>query len=197
MSLNVSSSSTAVIPRVSSPTTMKRKRDEDITAKKLIIRMDTHKEDGVYTVLCLLGSYMDPKTLAIASCVSTTWSHVFSSESLWEHVLTTTQSSNLASNFAIAKETMERFSYKRFASVIETESKRSRKNQQQQEEKPKISLSDLIFILHVSTESSTTTKPYYKKGKDVKIVSSSEKFQIEFDVSKYEITCGTRNVKFT
>ncbi|KAH0865747.1 hypothetical protein HID58_082958, partial [Brassica napus] len=92
------SASVAVARVLSSPAAMrqnpvKRKRDHEITV---------HEEDDVheYTnprppsweALCVLGPYMDPETLAVASCVSTTWLECFSSDDLWKALLTTRSS---------------------------------------------------------------------------------------------------------
>uniref|UniRef100_A0A0D3DVP6 F-box domain-containing protein n=1 Tax=Brassica oleracea var. oleracea TaxID=109376 RepID=A0A0D3DVP6_BRAOL len=92
------SASVAVARVLSSPAAMrqnplKRKRDHEITV---------HEEDDVheYTkprppsweALCVLGPYMDPETLAVASCVSTTRLECFSSDDLWKALLTTTSS---------------------------------------------------------------------------------------------------------
>ncbi|KAH0912762.1 hypothetical protein HID58_036083, partial [Brassica napus] len=92
-------SASVVVPRVlSSPAVMrqnplKRKRDDEITV---------HEEDDVHEhtkphppsweTLCVLGPYMDPETLAVASCVSTTWLECFSSDDLWKALLTTRSS---------------------------------------------------------------------------------------------------------
>ncbi|KAF3571308.1 hypothetical protein F2Q69_00062734 [Brassica cretica] len=157
------SASVAVARVLSSPAAMrqnplKRKRDHEITV---------HEEDDVheYTkprppsweALCVLGPYMDPETLAVASCVSTTC-----------------------------------ISCKHLVSAAETDPKRRRRDQVA--EPVKISLSDLSFMVHVSTK--TKKASVYKKGKDLEF-GPNNKFQIEADVSNAAITAGEDDVMMT
>ncbi|XP_009117304.1 probable F-box protein At5g04010 [Brassica rapa] len=194
----MSLSASVVVPRVlSSPAVMrqnplKRKRDDEITV---------HEEDDVHEhtkphppsweTLCVLGPYMDPETLAVASCVSTTWLECFSSDDLWKALLTT-RSSQRSSPYEIVLKNTESISCKHLVSAVETDAKRRRKDQVA--EPVKISLSDLSFIIHVSTK--TNKASVYKKGKDLEF-GPSDKFQLEADVSNAAITAGEDDVMMT
>ncbi|CAF2114051.1 unnamed protein product [Brassica oleracea] len=191
------SASVAVARVLSSPAAMrqnpvKRKRDHEITV---------HEEDDVheYTnprppsweALCVLGPYMDPETLAVASCVSTTWLECFSSDDLWKALLTT-RSSQRSSPYEIVLKKTESISCKHLVSAVETDAKRRRRDQVA--EPVKISLSDLSFMVHVSTK--TKKASVYKKGKDLEF-GPNDKFQIEADVSNAAITASEDDVMMT
>ena len=194
----MSLSAPVVVPRVlSSPAVMrqnplKRKRDHEITV---------HEEDDVHEhtkphppsweTLCVLGPYMDPETLAVASCVSTTWLECFSSDDLWKALLTT-RSSQRSSPYEIVLKNTESISCKHLVSAVETDAKRRRKDQVA--EPVKISVSDLSFIIHVSNKKKKAS--VYKKGKDLEF-DPSDKFQLEADVSNAAITAGEDDVMMT
>ena len=171
---------------------LKRKRDDEITV---------HEEDDVHEhtkprppsweALCVLGPYMDPQTLAIASCVSTTWLECFSSDDLWKALLTA-RSSQRSSPYEIVLKNTDNISCKHLVSAVETDAKRRRKDQVV--EPVKISLCDLSFMVHVSTK--TKKASVYKKGKDLDF-GPNDKFQIEADVSNAAITAGEDDVMMT
>lgn len=199
MSPNVSSTSTFVVPRVlSSQTTVKqqnhlkrkRKYDNEIENVVLMAMHDKHEHTEPtppsWEVLSLLAPYMEPETLAIASCVSTTCLQCFSSANLWKSTLTM---HNDLSYFADTEETMIGESFKRIVSAVQSDAKRCRRNQPA---KPKITLSDLIFIVHVSSGSTKAT--IVKKGKDL-VFGSKERFQLVADVSTAGFTEGTKDVR--
>ncbi|XP_010490892.1 PREDICTED: probable F-box protein At5g04010 [Camelina sativa] len=177
---------------------LKRKRDDEITDEKLILMMDMHKEDEhtepspppSWEILCLLGPYMEPETLAVASCVSTTWSKCFSSEHLWKSLLTTRHSPFFK---AVTKDETKPawLSYKRLTSAAESASKRRRNNKPAE---PTISLSDLVFIVHVSAGSMEAV--VVKQGKDL-VFGSNERFQIEADVSDSGFTADMKDVRMS
>ncbi|KAL0888683.1 hypothetical protein Bca101_012666 [Brassica carinata] len=146
-----------------------------------------------WEVLNAISYYMDPETLAIASCISTTWLKCFSSENLWKSIMTA-RSSQRSSPYEIALEHTEGvvISYKRLVSAVERDAKRRRRGQL--EEAIKIPLSDLSFIVHVSTK--TKKESVYKKGKDL-VFGPNDKFHIEVDVSKASITAGEDDVRMT
>ncbi|VVB13128.1 unnamed protein product [Arabis nemorensis] len=194
MSPNVSSISTLVIPRVlSSPTAvkqqkpLKRKRENEID-NVVLMAMHEYREPipPSWEILSVLAPYMEPETLAIACCVSTTWLQCFSYANLWKSTLTM---HNDLSYFANTEETMIGDSFKRIVSAVQSDAKRCRRNQPS---KPKISLSDLIFIVHMSTGSTQAT--IVKKGKDLAF-GSKERFQIVADVSNSGFTAGMKEVR--
>nr|VDD21178.1 unnamed protein product [Brassica rapa] len=195
----MSLSTSVVVARVlSSSTAVKRKREDEIPRDKPM-PMAMHKENDEqppppsWEVLNAISHYMDPETLAVASCVSTTWLKCFSSENLWKSIMTA-RSSQRSCPYEIALEHTEGgiISYKRLVSAVERDAKRRRKGQL--EEAVKISLSDLSFIIHVSTK--TKKASVYKKGKDL-VFDPNDKFQIEVDVSKAGITAGEDEVRVT
>ncbi|XP_013660347.2 probable F-box protein At5g04010 [Brassica napus] len=171
---------------------LKRKRDDEITV---------HEEDDVHEhtkprppsweALCVLGPYMDPQTLAVASCVSTTWLECFSSDDLWKALLTA-RSSQRSSPYEIVLKNTDNISCKHLVFAVEMDAKRRRKDQVV--EPVKISLCDLSFMVHVSTK--TKKASVYKKGKDLDF-GPNDKFQIEADVSNAAITAGEDDVMMT
>ncbi|KAL0752485.1 hypothetical protein Bca101_034488 [Brassica carinata] len=195
----MSLSTSVVVARVlSSSTAVKRKREDEIPRDKPM-PMAMHKENDEHPpppsweVLNAISYSMDPETLAVASCVSTTWLKCFSSENLWKTIMTA-RSSQRSCPYEIALEHTEGgiISYKRLVSAVERDAKRRRKGQP--EEAVKISLSDLSFIIHVSTR--TKKASIYKKGKDL-VFGPNDKFQIEVEVSKAGITAGEYDVRVT
>ncbi|KAG2262492.1 hypothetical protein Bca52824_069571 [Brassica carinata] len=195
----MSLSTSVVVARVlSSSTAVKRKREDEITRDKpmpmAMQENDEHEPPPPsWEVLNAISYYMDPETLAIASCISTTWLKCFSSENLWKSIMTA-RSSQRSSPYEIALEHTEGvvISYKRLVSAVERDAKRRRRGQL--EEAIKIPLSDLSFIVHVSTK--TKKESVYKKGKDL-VFGPNDKFHIEVDVSKAGITAGEDDVRMT
>ncbi|CAF1860571.1 probable F-box protein At5g04010 [Brassica napus] len=178
---------------------LKRKRYDEITQEKaahMVVpkKADEHEHTEPHPpsweALCVLGPYMEPETLAIASCVSTTWLECFSSDNLWKALLTS-RSSQRSSPYEVVQNT-ETISYKHLVSAVETDAKRRRKDQVA--EAVKILLSDLSFIVHVSTK--TKKASVYKRGKDL-VFGPNDKFQIEVDVSNAAITAGEEDVRMT
>lgn len=92
-------------------------------------------------------------------------------------------------NFAATTETMGSLSYKRLVSAAESDAKHRRKNKPAE---PKISLSDLVFIVHLSA--GTTKATVVKQGKDL-VFGSNERFQIEADVSDSGFTTDMNQVR--
>ncbi|KAL1201498.1 putative F-box protein [Cardamine amara subsp. amara] len=160
--------------------------------------MSMHKEDDKHEhteppppsweVLSLVGPYTKPETLAVASCISSTWSQCFSSEYLWKFMLNANYE---PSDFAATTgDTMNnKLSYKRLVSTAASDAKRRRKNKP---EEPKISLSDLVFIIDVSAGSTKAT--VVKHGKDL-VFGSNERFQIEADVGDSRFTTDMKEVR--
>ncbi|KAJ4890711.1 putative F-box protein [Raphanus sativus] len=196
----MSPSASVVVARVlSSPAAMrqnplKRKRDEDeITVhEEYDVNEHAKPRPPSWEALCVLGPYMDPETLAVASCVSTTWLECFSSEDLWKSLLTARSAQRSSPYEMMVLKNAESISCKHLVSAVETDAKRRRKDQVA--EPVKISLSDLSFMVHVSTK--TKKASVYKKGKDLEF-GPNDKFKIEADVSKAAITAGEDDVRMT
>ncbi|CAH2074232.1 unnamed protein product [Thlaspi arvense] len=178
---------------------LKRKRNDDITQDKAV-HVAMHKDDDErehtepsppsWGVLDVLGYYMEPETLCVASCVSTEWLNCFSSEDLWKYIMIA-RSAQPSSPYKFALENTENISYKHLVSTVERDAKRRRKD------KPaelKISLSDLSFIVHVST--ATKEASVLIKGKDLEF-GPNDKFHIEADVSNSGIVVGEKDVRMT
>ncbi|EOA22842.1 hypothetical protein CARUB_v10003566mg [Capsella rubella] len=178
---------------------LKRKRDDEISDEiheKIVRIMAMHKEEDEpsppsWAILCLVGPYMEPETLATASCVSTTWSKCFSSEHLWKSLLATRHSAFFKVVTTKEEAKPAWLSYKRLTSEAESASKRRRNNQPA---KPRISLSDLLFIVHVSAGS--TEAVVVKQGKDLAF-GSNERFKIEADVSDSGLTADMKDVRMS
>ncbi|CAA7059394.1 unnamed protein product [Microthlaspi erraticum] len=180
---------------------LKRKREDDEITQNKTVLVTMHKEDDKHEhteitppsweALDLVSSYMEPETLAIASCVSTTWLKCFSSENLWRSLLIS-RSSQASSPYKLALDTTEAItSYKQVVTAVERDAKRRRKDQLP---KLKLSLSDLSFIVHVSA--GTKKASILKKGKEL-VFGCNDKFHIEADVSNSGITVGEKDVRMT
>ncbi|KAK7267284.1 hypothetical protein RIF29_19951 [Crotalaria pallida] len=104
-----------------------------------------------WEVLLLVAHHLDPKTLAIASCVSKSWSFSMSSDDLWKPILTT--------HFPSLSTLPHAVPFRRLFAMGHSATKRRRRNPS----RPKLSLSDLVFSVSISTRGShvvsTTTKP--------------------------------------
>ncbi|XP_024005907.1 LOW QUALITY PROTEIN: probable F-box protein At5g04010 [Eutrema salsugineum] len=190
------STSSVVVARVLSSSAsvkqnpLKRKRDDEITEED-DEHQHTEPTPPSWEALCLLGLYMEPETLAIASCVSTTWLKCFSSENLWKSLITA-RTAQPCSPYAFALDNTELISYKHLVSTVERDAKRRRKDKPAPE--IKIALSDLSFIVHVST--GTKKASVLKKGKDL-VFGPNDKFHIEADFSSSDITSDEKDVRLT
>ncbi|XP_054801557.1 probable F-box protein At5g04010 [Prosopis cineraria] len=115
----------------------------------------TPKNDAAYTLpmisppssppweaLLLVAHHLDPKTLAIASCVSKLWSISMSSDHLWRPIFISHFPS--LSTLQHAHPTV---SFRRLFAIGRAASKRRLQNPA----KPKLSLNDLLFVISVST----------------------------------------------
>ncbi|ESQ56169.1 hypothetical protein EUTSA_v10027188mg [Eutrema salsugineum] len=179
------STSSVVVARVLSSSAsvkqnpLKRKRDDEITEED-DEHQHTEPTPPSWEALCLLGLYMEPETLAIASCVSTTWLKCFSSENLWKSLITA-RTAQPCSPYAFALDNTELISYKHLVSTVERDAKRRRKD------KP-------AFIVHVST--GTKKASVLKKGKDL-VFGPNDKFHIEADFSSSDITSDEKDVRLT
>ncbi|CAH8362239.1 unnamed protein product [Eruca vesicaria subsp. sativa] len=186
----MSPSASVVVSRAySSPTTMKqnplkRKRNDE--------HEQTKPRPPSWEALCVLGPYMDPETLAVASCVSTTWLECFSSDDLWKALLTSRSSQRSSPYEIVLNNNTDNISCKHLVSAVETDAKRRRIDQVA--EPVKISLTDLSFIVHASTK--TKKASVYKKGQDLEF-GPNDKFQIQVDVSNAAITAGEDDVRMT
>ncbi|CAA7059395.1 unnamed protein product [Microthlaspi erraticum] len=180
---------------------LKRKREHDEITQSKTMLVTLHKEDDKHEhteitppsweALDRVGSYMEPETLAVASCVSTAWLKCFSSENLWRSLLIS-RSSQASSPYKLALATTETItSYKQVVTAVERDAKRQRKDQLPE---LKLSLSDLSFIVHVSAGKKKTS--VLKKGKDL-VFGCNDKFHIEADVSNSGITVGEKDVRMT
>ncbi|CAH8362241.1 unnamed protein product [Eruca vesicaria subsp. sativa] len=163
---------------------LKRKRNDE--------HEQTKPRPPSWEALCVLGPYMDPETLAVASCVSTTWLECFSSDDLWKALLTSGSSQRSSPYEIVLNNNTDNISCKHLVSAVETDAKRRRKDQVA--EPVKISLTDLSFIVHASTK--TKKASVYKKGQDLEF-GPNDKFQIQVDVSNAAITAGEDDVRMT
>ncbi|XP_062115201.1 probable F-box protein At5g04010 [Humulus lupulus] len=94
-----------------------------------------------WEVLNLISQYLDPKALALASCVCNSWSAFMSSNNLWEPICQAhfSSMSNLHNLTAVP--------YRRLYSIASAAAIR-----RQLPSKPRLSLDDLVFTVNVSTK---------------------------------------------
>ncbi|XP_022640288.1 probable F-box protein At5g04010, partial [Vigna radiata var. radiata] len=92
-----------------------------------------------WEALILVATYLDPKTLTIASCVSKSWFSSMSSDHVWKPLLTTQFPSLATLSSAVA--------YRRLFLMGHAAAAR----RSQRPPKPSLSLEDLVFAVSVST----------------------------------------------
>ncbi|XP_038883618.1 probable F-box protein At5g04010 [Benincasa hispida] len=112
-----------------------------------------------WEVLLLVAERLDPKTLATASCVCKFWSISMASDHLWEPIFTANFPS--LSNLAISSSapTSPPVSFRRLFGLGHTAAARRRPAPS----KPTLSLSDLIFVISISS----TDKDRYIVGHEL------------------------------
>ncbi|KAI4300843.1 hypothetical protein L6164_034173 [Bauhinia variegata] len=141
-----------------------------------------------WEVLVLVSRHLDPKTLAIASCVSKSWSSSMSSDHLWKPIFTTHFPS--LSTLQLAKPTVP---YRRLFAIGRYAANRRHQNPS----RPNISLGDLVFVITISTTKShvvATAKP----GNEL-LVDPHGLFRFDIDVSGESnwVSEGLEGVKIT
>ncbi|CAK8571325.1 unnamed protein product [Lathyrus sativus] len=93
-----------------------------------------------WEVLILVAHHLDPKTLAIASCVSKSWLHSMSSDELWKPIVTT--------HFPSLSTLPSAVSYCRLFALGYSAALRRR----QTPSKPTLSLGDLVFVFSITSK---------------------------------------------
>ncbi|CAI8602093.1 unnamed protein product [Vicia faba] len=93
-----------------------------------------------WEVLILVAHHLDPKTLAIASCVSKSWLHSMSSDELWKPIVT--------DHFPSLSTLPSTVSYYRLFALGHCAALRRR----QIPPKPTLSLSDLVFGISITSK---------------------------------------------
>ncbi|MED6123769.1 hypothetical protein PIB30_052478 [Stylosanthes scabra] len=114
-----------------------------------------------WEVLVLVAHYLDPKTLAIASCVSSSWLSSMSSDHLWIPFLTANFPS--LSNLPSSSSAADAVSCRRLFGIGHSAAKRRRKNLP----KPKLSLADLVFAVSISAVDDSGVVAMTKPGESL------------------------------
>ncbi|KAF7804049.1 putative F-box protein [Senna tora] len=96
-----------------------------------------------WEVLVLVAHHLDPKTLAIASCVSKSWSISMSSDHLWKPIFIT----HFPSLSTLQLHARPTVSFRRLFAIGRAATKRRRRSPA----KPKLSLNDIVFAISVAT----------------------------------------------
>ena len=127
-----------------------------------------------WEVLVLVAQHLEPKTLAIASCVCKSWSISMSSDHLWKPICNThfPSLSNLSVHVDVHVP-----SYHRLYAIGHTAAKR----RVQTPCKPRVALNNLIFTINIHTKSSnivTLAKP----GEEL-IIDPNGVFKFDFKVN--------------
>ncbi|XP_045807873.1 probable F-box protein At5g04010 [Trifolium pratense] len=112
---------------------------------KKMVETHSHSTTLSWEILILIAHYLDPKTLAIASCVSKSWLHSMSSDLLWKPILTT--------HFPSLSTLPSNVSYCRLFALGHGAAKRRR----QSPSKPTLSLGDLIFAVSITSNRDSRT----------------------------------------
>ncbi|KAK9289461.1 hypothetical protein L1049_007616 [Liquidambar formosana] len=149
--------------------------------KSVFIKPDPETElvnsSPPWEVLVLVAHHLDPKTLAIASCVCKSWLNCMSSDQHWNSVCST----HYPSLFNL-KLTHPAVPYRRLYALGHTASKRRLQNPS----KPHISLENLVFAIDIQNHDShiaTISIP----GEDL-VCSQNELFQFDINVGQERST---------
>ncbi|XP_031250382.1 probable F-box protein At5g04010 [Pistacia vera] len=124
-----------------------------------------------WEVLNLLAHHLDPKSLAIASCVSKSWLISFSSDQIWQPICTTHYPS--LSNLKLTHLSIP---YHRIYAVAYSATKR----RQKPPSRPRLFLHDLIFAIDLRTKNNV---PLLTIAKPVNELCSDANGVFKFDVN--------------
>lgn len=122
-----------------------------------------------WEALILVATYLDPKTLTIASCVSKSWFSSMSSDHIWKPVLTAHFPSLATLSSAVA--------YRRLFAMGHAAAARRR----QRPPKPSLSLEDLVFAVSVSTSHGVVASGVRAGDKLRREVAGVFRFGVECD----------------
>lgn len=128
-----------------------------------------------WEVLLLVGNHLDPRTLAVASCVSKSWSYAMSLDLLWKPLCT----AHFPSISAL-KITNTSISYRRLYSIGNA----SAKQRSRLPPKPRISIDSLIFFIHLSAKNGGETIATVAKPANEAIADANGMFKFDIDVEK-------------
>ncbi|XP_071691195.1 probable F-box protein At5g04010 [Rutidosis leptorrhynchoides] len=130
-----------------------------------------------YQVLDLIANILDPKTLALASCVSKSWCTILSSDHLWEHLCTT----HFPSLSHLRATTAPPLTFRRLFGLGCTATNRRKK----QPITPKITLEKLLFIITL-TNSNSPPVTLIRPGSSLIRQDSKPLFRFDIDVTDHE-----------
>lgn len=150
------------------------KREENVAKLSLMSPKSTDASTPPlpWEVVVLVAHKLDPKTLAIASCVSKSWYISMSSDHNWEsHCITQYPS------LARLKYTNPLIPYRRLYTMGHTAAKRRVKSPC----KPRLSLDNIIFVIDLSTENQLIINSA-KSGRELEKRERKGVFRFEFDV---------------
>lgn len=129
-----------------------------------------------WEVLSLVAQHLDPKTLAIASCVSKSWYIAMSSDYLWQPIC----SSHYPSLSNLKLTDPSDVSYRRLFSVGYSATKRRLKTPPP----PRISLDNLIFAVELSTiEVDALIFTLAKSANELRCADTSGVFWFDIDIN--------------
>ncbi|XP_004303623.1 PREDICTED: probable F-box protein At5g04010 [Fragaria vesca subsp. vesca] len=129
-----------------------------------------------WQVFDLVSHHLDPKTLAVASCVCKSWFACFSSDHVW-HPICTTHFPSLSN----LKLTNAALSYYRLYAMASAAAKR----RFQSPSKPSLALHNLIFAVNVFNHNNVLIVSLEKPGDEL-VVDDNGVFKFDIDVDNYE-----------
>ncbi|XP_068307650.1 probable F-box protein At5g04010 [Pyrus communis] len=129
-----------------------------------------------FEVFDLVSHHLDPKTLAISSCVCKSWFVFMSSDHLWWPICT----SHFPS-LSILKLTNPTVSYRRLYVIGRAAAKRRQKTPS----KPRLSLDSLIFTINIFNPNLSSNVLSLEKSGSELVMDPSGIFKFDIDVSDY------------
>ncbi|XVF56232.1 hypothetical protein PTKIN_Ptkin06aG0102200 [Pterospermum kingtungense] len=128
-----------------------------------------------WEALVLVAHYLDPNTLAVASCVSRSWSLAMSLDLVWQPICSSRYPS--LSNLKISNPWVP---YHRLYAIGLAASKRRFKPPS----KPRLSLDNLLFAIELSTMGGVPVITIAEAGSKINNVQGNEVFKFDIDINQ-------------
>ncbi|KAF9683812.1 hypothetical protein SADUNF_Sadunf04G0053100 [Salix dunnii] len=150
----------------------------------------SHSPSSSWELLLLVAQYLDPKTIAAASCVSKSWSGSFSSEDVWRPLC----SAHYPSVYNL-RQIDPAVSCRRLYGIASTAASKIRL---QKSAKPHLPLNDLLFVVTAETGESSTLLTLSKPCNELQVDPSGIfKFSADIDFESSLEKESIRDIKVT
>lgn len=153
-------------------------------------KLVSYSPSPAWELLFLVAQYLDPKSLATASCVSKSWLESFSSEDIWRPIC----SAHYPSVYNL-KHVDPAVSWHRLYGIASTAAS---KLQLQKPIKPHLPLNDLLFVINARTGESSTLFTLSKPCDELQVDPNGIfKFAVDIDLESSLKKEAIREIKVT